>query len=274
MAGYLLSVIWIVIIISFECINSQSQDRIAALAPICGKSKTNMTLLGPILPGEWPWMVALMEDDYHYCGGVLITTQHVLTAAHCIQGREAGEITIRIGEYDFEKENETRHYDFKVKEIRNHKDYDPATYFNDISILRLSRSVQLRTHIIPVCLPPSDDSFENETAIVMGWGTLFYGGPVSHILQEVAVPVWKHMQCIRQYTQPIFDTFLCAGAFEGGKDSCQGDSGGPLLYQLENGRWSTIGVVSWGIGCGSVGRPGIYTRVNKYLEWIQNNIKT
>lgn len=51
----------------------------------------------------------------------------------------------------------------------------------------------------------------------------------------------------------------------------QGDSGGPLLHQLANGRWVNIGIVSWGIRCGEPGRPGIYTRVNSYLDWIFEN---
>lgn len=50
----------------------------------------------------------------------------------------------------------------------------------------------------------------------------------------------------------------------------QGDSGGPLLLQLENRRWVTIGVVSWGIKCGEE-RPAVYTRVNRYLNWIFRN---
>lgn len=51
----------------------------------------------------------------------------------------------------------------------------------------------------------------------------------------------------------------------------QGDSGGPLLHQLANGRWVNIGIVSWGIRCGDPGYPGIYTRVNSYLDWIFAN---
>lgn len=56
----------------------------------CGmssKSKTRIVGGRPADPREWPWMVALIRTDAdHYCGGVLITDRHVLTAAHCVQG--------------------------------------------------------------------------------------------------------------------------------------------------------------------------------------------
>lgn len=51
----------------------------------------------------------------------------------------------------------------------------------------------------------------------------------------------------------------------------QGDSGGPLMYQMSSGRWATIGVVSWGVRCGEPNHPGLYTRVDKYLQWIVEN---
>lgn len=66
----------------------------------------------------------------------------------------------------------------------------------------------------------------------------------------------------------ISDSMLCAGHPEGGQDSCQGDSGGPLMIQMPNRRWATIGIVSWGVRCGEPNRPGVYTRVDRYLPWI------
>jgi serine protease 56 len=48
-------------------------------------------------------------------------------------------------------------------------------------------------------------------------------------------------------------------------------SSGPLMIQLPNQRWIIVGIVSWGIRCGDPKHPGIYTRVNKYVEWIVEN---
>ncbi len=102
--------------------------------------------------------------------------------------------------------------------------------------------------------------------VVLGWGTTSYSGTPSDILLEVLLPIWNRTECQAVYTQPISDLQLCAGYKQGGKDSCQviflfllasftfihlvlcmkGDSGGPLMYQMSNGRWASVGVVSWG----------------------------
>ncbi|XP_012526488.3 transmembrane protease serine 11G [Monomorium pharaonis] len=241
----------------------------------CGttaRTKTKIAGGHPANPKEWPWMAALLRQGaIQYCGGVLITDRHVLTAAHCVYRFKLRDITVRLGEYDFTTSEETRALDFTVSEIRIHRDFKLNTYEHDIAIIKIHRPTVFNSYIWPICLPPIQQSFESKNAIVTGWGTQYYGGPASSVLLEAEIPVWPQERCVRSFTQLIPNTTLCAGAYEGGRDSCQGDSGGPLLHQLANGRWVNIGIVSWGIRCGEPGYPGIYTRVSSYLDWIFAN---
>lgn len=128
---------------------------------------------------------------------------------------------MRLGEYDFESTEETRALDFSIVEISIHPDFDTATYENDIAMIKMHRPTIFDSYIWPVCLPPIGQSFENESAIVTGWGTQYYGGPASTVLMEVGVPVWPRDRCTRSFVQRIPNTTICAGSYEGGGDSCQ-----------------------------------------------------
>ncbi|KAG8310468.1 Trypsin-like serine protease [Homalodisca vitripennis] len=235
------------------------------------------------LPGRWPWMAAIFlhgpRRTEFWCGGSLIGSRHILTAAHCTKDTrqrpfQARQFTVRLGDIDLRREDEpSSPQTYRVAEVRAHPRFSRVGFYNDIAVLVLDRAVRKSRYIIPVCLPAPSyrfNRFVGEQPTVVGWGTTYYGGKESTVQRQVALPVWKNEDCDKTYFQPINENFICAGLKEGGKDACQGDSGGPLVLK-KNGRWMQIGIVSFGNKCGEPGYPGVYTRVTQYLDWINSN---
>ena len=115
--------------------------------------------------------------------------------------------------------------------------------------------------------------------MLTGWGRQWDEGPFSSQLEMVELPIISNTECMDWYNRSGSrqfipeHTFLCAGWEEGAMDACSGDSGGPLVVTRGDGRAEVIGIVSWGIGCGVKGRPGVYTRVSQYVPWIESKIK-
>ncbi|XP_049871049.1 trypsin-1-like [Pectinophora gossypiella] len=264
----------------------------------CGIARTRRRIVGGYETKklEFPWMAVLMYNGRFYCGGSLLNDFYVLTAAHCTAGFRKEKITVRFLEHDRSVGNETKTVDRKVQAIIRHLRYNPGTYDNDIALLKLDQRVDLSSALKrtrkegedasseteeddvgmrPVCLPSAGLSYSNYSGVVTGWGTTEEGGSVANTLQEVNVPIISNADCRKTaYKQRITDNMLCAGEPEGGRDACQGDSGGPL-HVLNNGtsQYQEVGVVSWGEGCARPDRPGVYTRVNRYMTWIKSNTK-
>ena len=119
----------------------------------------------------------------------------------------------------------------------------------------------------PICLPDPAQDYDNVKALVTGWGSLKSNGKLPDVLQEVTVTTITNQQCRGRYGYSrITDNMICARGV--GRDSCQGDSGGPLTVPGQDGRYSQIGVVSWGKGCAKPGYPGVYTRLTSLLDWL------
>ncbi|XP_065510664.1 kallikrein-13-like [Caloenas nicobarica] len=109
------------------------------------------------------------------------------------------------------------------------------------------------------------------TTIRLGKHNLYTREAVSYpdVLQCVNVTIFSTAQCRQFYPGSITENMLCAGSIQGGRDSCQGDSGGPLVCNR-----TLQGIVSWGMErCGQPKRPGVYTKVCRYFQWIQKIMK-
>ncbi|PNF21283.1 hypothetical protein B7P43_G02141 [Cryptotermes secundus] len=226
--------------------------------------------------GEWPWIAALFNGGRQFCGGSLIDSTHILTAAHCVahmSSWDVARLTVRLGDHNIKISSEVRHIEKRVKRVVRHRGFDSRTLYNDIAILTMDSPITFTQQVRPICLPTGSALYSGTTGTVIGWGSLREGGHQPDTLQEVNVLIWTNDACRSKYgpSAPggIVEHFLCAG--DNGHDSCSGDSGGPLM--INQGRWMQVGIVSWGIGCGKGQFPGVYTRVTHFMSWITKNLK-
>ena len=94
---------------------------------------------------------------------------------------------------------------------------------------------------------------------------------MAQTLMQASVPVVSRARCEQDYRGKIHNSMICAGPDQGGIDSCQGDSGGPMVCE-SSGRFYLQGVTSWGYGCASPGKFGVYAKVKYELDWIKKEI--
>ncbi|XP_014386050.1 PREDICTED: serine protease 56 [Myotis brandtii] len=163
-----------------------------------------------------------------------------------------------------------------VNRILCHPQFDLRTFHNDLALVQLWTPLSPGGAARPVCLPqgPREPAAGTACAIA-GWGALFEDGPAAEALREARVPLLSADTCRRALGPGLRpSTMLCAGYLAGGIDSCQGDSGGPLTCSEPEPRPREVlyGITSWGDGCGEPGKPGVYTRVAVFRDWLQQQM--
>lgn len=245
----------------------------------CGKANRQIRIVNGVTTeeNEYPWQVGLTSGSGRtpYCGGSIVSSKTIVTAAHCTKGTSAGNIWVVVGEHDLTKSDGERYV--RVCGKAEHPNYNSGTTDYDYATLTLCNELTFAQDVAPVCMPGSSGQgtqYESKAAIVSGWGTLSSGGGRPSKLQEVTVNTMPNSQCCASNTayscNDITSRMICASSPN--KDSCQGDSGGPLVVQ-EGSSYTLAGIVSWGYGCAQSNAPGVYSRVTNQLGWLNGNIQ-
>lgn len=233
-----------------------------------------------VSPGALPWQVSLQvrpkdtdRDFRHICGGVLIASCWVLTAGHCIEQNKDMQVVIGGLSLDMPEYTEQT---LRVEEAIVHENYTetPTAVYSDNALLRLKGTDGVcanETQFVKTACLPDAQLPDGTECTISGWGATDKAAYGSHHLLEANVLLINQDKCSERdiYGSALDDTMFCAGHLRGGVDSCQGDSGGPLTCKLNN--TSVIyGLVSWGDQCGKKNKPGVYTRVTHFLDWIKS----
>ncbi|XP_032671252.1 chymotrypsin-1-like [Odontomachus brunneus] len=210
-------------------------------------------------PGQFKHQVSIQEDGYHICGGSIISSTHILTAAHCISSPSiADRLTVVTGTNKVIGDGEL----YKVKSVVVHPGFSMDHLRDDIAILTLEEPIPFNSRQNAIPLASKDYADGINRGMVSGWGKLGASSGTPLYLQYIDVTLMKPSECQKAHPETTSKQ-LCTN--EVGQGVCMGDSGGPLIHNRE-----LVGIVSWGIPC-AVGQPDVYTNVYHYTPWIEKH---
>ncbi|MFC3998383.1 S1 family peptidase [Nocardiopsis sediminis] len=218
---------------------------------------------------EYSFMVSLQQGGEHFCGGSLIDSEWVVTAAHCVEGSEPEQITTRIGSND----HTSGGTEAEISRIVTHPDFDydldELTVVADIALVKLAEPVEQE----PIAIAPEAGGAGTPTRL-LGWGATCEGDDCPEprsVLQELDTEIVSGDRC----TGLDGATEICTQHPTEDAQACYGDSGGPQIRRGPDG-WELIGATSRDGDYDSdplcSTGPAIWTDVTAYEDWIRNTI--
>ncbi|XP_018572009.1 trypsin-3 [Anoplophora glabripennis] len=240
------------------------------VAFVFGQEASVPKLDGRIVGGEatsiatYPYQISLQLLSTHICGGAIISSSWIITAAHCVVNAPVPSyLSVRAGSSIRNSGGQV----YSVVKVVSHPSYVSTSHDYDVALLQVSSSISTTNANVISLAASGTGPAANLTAVVTGWGATSEGGSAATTLQVVRVPVISRTDCDTAYPLQLTDRMFCAGILGvGGKDACQGDSGGPVVIDEV-----LYGLVSWGDGCARDDAPGVYTNLQVLRDWISIN---
>lgn len=230
--------------------------------PIIGGSTTS--------PGEFPFMVAILvrgitpRENAFTCGGTLLNSRWVLTAAHCVDQGGAGDYDVLVGSINLAGGGER----VAVRSLRIFPAYGANSFVgNDVAVLELERDFLLPRVILDLPATPWVSAPGNP-ATAVGWGRTVFGGSISLDQRKVPLPLISNGACQQLLADDVVPSTICGGTQGTSQSICNGDSGGPLLVASGN-RWIQVGITSFGTNCQP---PVAFARVSAFADWVQRQV--
>ncbi|KAF2888479.1 hypothetical protein ILUMI_17694 [Ignelater luminosus] len=260
---------------------------LAAVSALDSSAASPLTRFSPKVIGgssakrhEFPYMVSIqpLESNDHRCGGSIISSKWILTAAHCCDGNDwCIRANIVAGLLN---KNETTHPDVQkvsAKRVVIHPDYilDLYDIDNDIALIELTTPLQFTDAVKPIALPLVNQTFTS--GLLTGWGIYRRPNYFPVTLQRLEMKIVTNEECEKAlkrfehfHLYPLLDTMVCSMPLNKGlQAACNGDSGGPIADE-----GVIIGVTSWGVACitPKFNAPTIFTEVSKYIDFIKDHV--
>lgn len=226
---------------------------------------------------EFPFMVRIVSEyGDHWCGGALIKSRVVLTAAHCVvhNGEVAKGMKVVVGDWKIDQEEENEKEYETVRSVVHPGYMHDARYGGDIALIVLKEDVQLGDGVKLIYLPEDRSFYEAGAPVtVIGFGGT-EKGYISYTLQKHESEISDQDACkdywgAEQVT--LLEGAVCTGKPPLESFAWQGDSGGPLFAKDAGGQFVLVALTSWGVNKPDTDSYDVNTDVHFYKDWIEEN---
>lgn len=212
--------------------------------------------------GLAPYQVSLQTiPGSHLCGGAIIDSEWIITAAHCVTGWPPQFIRVAVGSNLYTEPLEIYYLD----RIHLHCNFDQPKYHNDIAVLHVNSTMRWNEKVQPIALPGKMLN-TSEALLLTGWGLISLWDPYPEALQKLNMYQVQRNECsemLQEFEDINVDVGHVCAYVKRYQGACHGDNGGPLVYNN-----TLVGVHAWSYPCAD-GYPDIFTNIWYYRDWLR-----